>query len=119
MTNDDFLENNMLIKTIKTGATLVSSAVPDRSSRRFSFAYTGLFQKRSKRINVPVKCFYVKAGKHSFLIDTGWSKDVVSQPLKHLDCDHASGLKDFSGIPVYVSADEIDYAITPFSLRSI
>lgn len=135
----------MLIETIKTGSTLVSPAVPDRSSRSFSLAYTGLFQSRSQRINVPVKCFYVEVGGHSFLIDTGWSKDAASQPLKHLgfglwfasepvmneeeaavnqlrtkeidaimmthlDCDHVSGLKDFSGIPVYAAADEIDYA---------
>jgi len=74
----------MKIETIKTGSTLVSSAVPDRSTHRFSLAYTGLFQKRKSRIEVPVKCFYAEVEGHHVLIDTGWSCDVVSHPLKHL-----------------------------------
>lgn len=133
------------IRTVKTGSTLVSSAVPDRSSHKFGLAYTGLFQRRSSRICVPVKCFYVTVGEHSLLFDAGWSKEVVSDPKKHLglglmfasepvmkpeeaavkqlegkridailmthlDCDHVSGLKDFSGIPIYASAEEIVYS---------
>ena len=133
------------IETIRTGSTLVSSAVPDRSTKRFGLAYTGLFQKRSRRISVPVKCFYVNVGNHNVLIDAGWSLEVVSNPLKHLglglwfasepvmntkeaainqldgkpldlilmthlDCDHVSGLNDFTNIPVYVSKEEIEYA---------
>lgn len=74
----------MKIKTIKTGSTLVSSAVPNRATHKNSLAYTGLFQKRSSRISVPVKCFYVSVNNHSFLIDAGWSKEVVEHPLKHL-----------------------------------
>lgn len=135
----------MKIQTIKTGSTLVSSAVPDRSTHRFSLAYTGLFQRRSNRISVPVKCFYVTVGEHSVLIDAGWSIEVVSHPIKHLgfglwfasepvmeeneaavrqlygkpidlilmthlDCDHISGLRDFEGIPIWTSKEEIDYA---------
>lgn|GEM_PF-1508295 len=34
----------MKIYTLQTGSTLVSSAVPDRSSHRWTYAYTGLFQ---------------------------------------------------------------------------
>ena len=135
----------MEIKTIKTGSTLVSSAVPDRSSRRWKFAYTGLFQRRSNRIEVPVKCYYVKMSGHSVLIDAGWSQEVVNHPLRHLgfglwfaseplmkngesakeqlasqpidailmthfDCDHVSGLCDFSAIRIYASAEEIAFA---------
>lgn len=61
----------MNIQTVRTGWTLVSSAVPDRSTHRFGLAYTGLFQRRSKRIKVPVKCFYVQVAGHSLLVDTG------------------------------------------------
>lgn len=135
----------MKIQTITTGATLVSSAVPDRSTHKFSLAYTGLFQKRSSRISVPVKCFYVCVGEHKFLVDAGWSKEVAEHPLRHLgfglwfasepvmrleeaavnqlegqridailmthlDCDHASGLKDFTAIPIYASEDETAYS---------
>ncbi len=50
----------MLVQTIQTGSTIVSSAVPDRSTYRNPYAYTGLFQNRKKRIEVPVKCFYVE-----------------------------------------------------------
>lgn len=74
----------MNIETIKTGSTLVSSAVPDKSMHKSSLAYTGFFQKRSKRISVPVKCFYVTVGNHSFLIDAGWSLEVITHPTKHL-----------------------------------
>lgn len=135
----------MEIKTIITGSTLVSSATPDRSTHRWEYAYTGLFQRRSKRIEVPVKCYYVNVNGHSVLIDAGWSKEVVVHPLQHLgfglwfasepvmkngesakeqltgqpidailmthlDCDHVSGLRDFSGIDIYTSAEEIAFA---------
>lgn len=135
----------MKIQTITTGSTLVSSATPDRSTRRWKYAYTGLFQRRSDRIEVPVKCYYVKVNGHSVLIDTGWSKEVVEHPMRHLgfglwfasepvmkqgesakeqlngmpidailmthlDCDHVSGLRDFSGIDIYTSAEEITFA---------
>ena len=135
----------MQILTIKTGSTLVSSAVPDRSTKKFSLAYAGLFQKRSSRIEVPVKCFYVTVSNHSLLIDAGWSLEVVNHPIKHLgfglwfasepvmkveeaavnqlrgepvdailmthlDCDHVSGLKDFKGIPIYTSYEEIAFS---------
>ena len=74
----------MNIQTIQTGSTLVSSAVPNRATHRWAYAYTGLFQCRKSRIKVPVKCFYVTVGKHHLLIDTGWSKRVRTEPLKHL-----------------------------------
>lgn len=74
----------MNIEPIITGSTLVSSAVPDRSTHKNALAYTGFFQKRSKRINVPVKCFYVTVAGHAFLVDAGWSVDVTTHPIKHL-----------------------------------
>ena len=74
----------MQIQTVQTGWTLVSSGVPDRDSHRWRKAYTGLFQRRSKRMKVPVKCFYVCVGEHHFLIDAGWSLEVISHPVKHL-----------------------------------
>lgn len=133
----------MKITSIKTGSTLVSDAVPDRSTHRWKLAYTGLFQSRRKRILLPVKCFYVEVAGHHILIDAGWSKEVVDHPIKHLgiglwfasepvmqreeaavnqlkdlpvdsiymthlDSDHASGLNDFIGVPVYASGEEIE-----------
>ena len=74
----------MNIKTIKTGSVLVSPAIPNSNAHWFKWAYTGLFQLRSNRISVPVKCFYITIGSHHFLIDTGWSKIVVEHPIKHL-----------------------------------
>ncbi len=135
----------MLIQTIQTGSTLVSPAVPDRSSRKNPYAYTGLFQQKKNRIQVPVKCFYVEVNQHSFLIDAGWSVQAAEHPkehlgfglyfasepvmeaseaavnqlgdiapeaiyMTHLDCDHASGLQDFSGVPVFASGEEMQYA---------
>jgi len=69
---------------ITTGYTLVSSAVVNRETHRFSFAYTGLFQSRKKRICIPVKCFYVEINSHKFLVDAGWSKECKTNALKHL-----------------------------------
>ena len=74
----------MNIKTIKTGSVLVSPAIPNGSAHWFKYAYTGLFQLRSNRITVPVKCFYITIGSHHILIDTGWSKEVIEHPIKHL-----------------------------------
>jgi hypothetical protein len=65
----------------RTGSTLVSPAVPDRASRRTDLAFTGLFQKRSGRISVPVKCFLVESGGRKILVDTGWGKKCVRHPL--------------------------------------
>ncbi len=85
----------MEIKTIQTGSTIVSTAVPDRSTRRSPIAYTGLFQRRDSRITVPVKCFYVSVRDHHFLVDAGWSKEVIHHPKKHL----GAGLY-FASVPV-------------------
>lgn len=74
----------MNIYVLQTGLTLVSSAVPDRSSHKWEYAYTDLFQKRSKRIPVPVKAFLVETNGHSVLIDTGWSEKCVKHPISHL-----------------------------------
>ena len=135
----------MTIRTIQTGWTLVSSGVPDRDSHRWKKAYTGLFQRRSRRLKVPVKCFYVCVGDHRLLVDAGWSREVVTDGLRHLgfglwfasepvmadgeeavaqlqgeridavlmthlDCDHASGLRDISGVPIYTSREEVSFA---------
>lgn len=72
------------IYVIQTGSTLVSPAVPDRSTRKSEIAYTGLFQNRKSRISVPVKAFLVEAAGHRVLIDTGWSKECVSHPIRHM-----------------------------------
>lgn len=74
----------MKIETIQTGSTLVSSGVPGRSTHKWSKAYTRLFQTKRSRIEVPVKCFYVTVGEHAFLIDTGWSDQVVTNAAAHL-----------------------------------
>lgn len=135
----------MTIRTIQTGWTLVSSGVPNRDSHRWKKAYTGLFQQRSRRIKVPVKCFYVTVGEHRLLIDAGWSRKVVNHGLRHLgfglwfasepvmdageeamtqlrdehidavlmthlDCDHASGLHDINGVPIYTSREEVAFS---------
>lgn len=69
---------------IQTGSTLVSPAVPNRASRRLPFAYTGLFQRQSNRIEVPVKAFLVEVGGHRILVDTGWSEQCATHPLRHM-----------------------------------
>ena len=72
------------IHVIQTGSTLVSPAVPDRGTRRSEIAYTGLFQSRKKRISVPVKAFLVEVTGHRILVDTGWSRECASHPLRHM-----------------------------------
>lgn len=73
-----------IIKVIQTGSTLVSPAVPDRSTRKNKLAYTGLFQKRKNRIEVPVKVFFIEINGRKILIDTGWSAACASHPIKHM-----------------------------------
>lgn len=72
------------IHVIRTGYTLVSPAVPNRKSRRSQIAYTGLFQNRKTRIKVPVKCFLVEVKGRKVLVDAGWSKKVIEQPIKSI-----------------------------------
>lgn len=74
----------VVIHVIQTGYTLVSPAVPDRASRKSKIAYTGLFQSRQQRIKVPVKAFLVEVSGHRILIDTGWSSECATHPVKHL-----------------------------------
>lgn len=74
----------MNIFVLQTGGTLVSSAVPDRSSHKWPLAYTDLFQKRSDRICVPVKAFLVETEGHRILVDTGWSEECATRPVHHL-----------------------------------
>ena len=72
------------ITVIQTGSTLVSPAVPNRGTRRNPLAYTGFFQRRSNRIEVPVKCFLVECGGHLTLIDAGWSAQDATHPIRHM-----------------------------------
>lgn len=73
-----------MVDVIQTGGTLVSPAVPDRSSRKGPLAYTGLFQRRSSRIQVPVKAFLVQAGRHRVLVDAGWGEQCATRARVHL-----------------------------------
>lgn len=72
------------ITVIQTGSTLVSPAVPNRNTRKSPLAYTGLFQRRSNRIEVPVKCFLVEVAGRKTLIDAGWSAQDATHPLRHM-----------------------------------
>lgn len=74
----------MNVFVLQTGGTLVSSAVPDRSSHRWRYAYTDLFQRRSRRICVPVKAFLVEVAGHRVLVDAGWSRECATHPIRHL-----------------------------------
>lgn len=74
----------MNIYVLQTGSTLVSSAVPDRNSHRWPYAYTDLFQRRSKRLKIPVKAFLVETMGHRILVDTGWSVECATHPIQHL-----------------------------------
>lgn len=72
------------IHILQTGYTVVSPAVPNRTEGRSKFAYTGLFQSRKKRIQLPVKCFLVETDNKKVLIDTGWSSNCIKHPIKSI-----------------------------------
>lgn len=72
------------ITIIQTGGTLVSSAVPDRSSHKNPLAYTDLFQRRLHRIEVPVKCFLVESRGRRVLVDCGWADVCATDPRGHM-----------------------------------
>ena len=96
----------MQIETIQTGWTLVSSSVPDRNKHKWKKAYSRLFQSRNSRIKVPVKCFYVTVADHAFLIDAGWSEQVVDNAKKHL----GFGL-NFASEPVMSKTEAAHYQL--------
>ena len=48
------------IDVLQTGKMLVSSAVHNRDSKSGKFAYTGLFQSKKGRNEVPVKAFLIR-----------------------------------------------------------
>lgn len=72
------------IDVIQTGSVLVSAAVPNRDAKDNPLAFTGLFQSRKKRIELPVKCFLVEASGHRTLIDAGWSAQDAHDARRHL-----------------------------------
>lgn len=103
----------MNIKVLQTGSTLVSSAVPDRSSHKWPYAYTDLFQKRSKRIKVPVKAFLIETDGHRVLVDTGWSAECINHPIRHL----GFGLW-FASAPVMKAGEDIPSQLEQMNLKS-
>ena len=101
-----------VIHVIQTGSTLVSSAVPDRSTQKSEIAYTGLFQSRKKRIKVPDKAFLVEVSGHRILIDTGWSAECASHPLRHL----GFGLW-FASEPVMTEEEAVDHQLAKMGME--
>lgn len=59
----------MNIHVLQTGSTLVSGTVPDRSSHKWAYAYTDLFQRRSRRLKIPVKTFLIETNGHRILYE--------------------------------------------------
>lgn len=87
----------MKVTVIQTGGTLVSPAVPNRGARRWGGAYTGLFQSRSSRIEVPVKCFLVESRGRRVLVDAGWSQR----------CETSQGAKDHMGFGLWFASEPV------------
>ena len=101
-----------VIHVIQTGYTLVSPAVPDRGTRKSEIAYTGLFQRRKNRIKVPVKAFLVEVLGHRILIDTGWSAECATHPIRHL----GFGLW-FASEPVMKASEAADRQLASMGLK--
>ena len=72
------------IDVLQTGKMLVSSAVHNRDSKSGKFAYTGLFQSKKGRNDVPVKAFLIRINGKNVLVDTGWSEQCAINPRHHL-----------------------------------
>ena len=56
----------------QTGKMLVSSAVHNRDCKSGNFAYTGLFQSKKGRNDVPVKAFLIRIIVKIVLVVTGF-----------------------------------------------
>lgn len=102
----------MNITVLQTGSTLVSSAVPDRSSHKWKYAYTDLFQRRNKRLCIPVKAFLIETANHRVLVDTGWSAECITHPILHL----GFGLW-FASAPVMKAGEDIPSQLKKMNLR--
>ncbi|MDJ1121933.1 MBL fold metallo-hydrolase [Olsenella sp. YH-ols2217] len=100
------------VRVIQTGGVLVSPAVPDRGSRSNPLAYTGLFQSRKNRIEVPVKCFLVSNAGHLTLVDAGWSARDAHDAVKHMGFPLW-----FSSEPVLAEKDAADRQLEALGIK--
>lgn len=67
---------------LKCGEVGVDPAVPRRDISWNPLAYTGLFRSSKRRIWMPVFAYLIEHPKGNVLIDTSWSKEVRTNPVK-------------------------------------
>ncbi len=70
------------IHVMKCGEVGVDPAVPLRKVSKNPFAYTGLLRSKKHRIWIPVFTYLIVHPKGNVLIDTGWSDQVRTHPIK-------------------------------------
>ena len=64
------------IHVLHCGSMLVSKAVPYGGGVNLKNARRGVFDKLSKRIELPVSAYLIEHPKGKVLIDTGWSREI-------------------------------------------
>ena len=62
------------IHVLHCGSMLVSKAVPYGGGVNLKNVRRGVFDKLSKRIELPVSAYLIEHPKGKVLIDTGWSR---------------------------------------------
>ncbi len=72
------------IHVFHTGTVGVDPAVPFRDTSKNPIAYTGIFQNPKRRIWLPVSAYLIEHPKGMVLVDTGWHRDVRTNPKKHM-----------------------------------
>jgi glyoxylase-like metal-dependent hydrolase (beta-lactamase superfamily II) len=71
------------IHVFHCGEVGVDPAVPFRDVSKNPVAYTGLLRSSKKRIWLPVSVYLIEHPNGLVLYDTGWHRDVRTNPVKH------------------------------------
>ena len=76
------MNDSIKVHVMKCGEVGVDPAVPLRKVSKNPIAYTGLFRSKKRRIWIPVFTYLIVHPKGNVLIDTGWSDQVRTHPIK-------------------------------------
>lgn len=113
------MQDKIKIHVMKCGEVGVDPAVPDRGVSGNPLAYTGLFRSSKRRIWIPVFAYLIEHPEGNVLVDTSWSSEVRTDPVK------AESLRLYltskPKLPVGSAVDEQlqKYGIKPEQLRYV
>jgi len=85
------MKNKIKVTILHSGSTLVDGSTifePKRKPRFPQLAMLGLFRTVEDKLEIPVTAYLIEHPKGKVLIDTGFHKNVRTQPIKELTLLH-------------------------------